>query len=88
MEKIYQFYALSEESAPQNFRYIGVTSMNINQRFAKHKYCAKHSNKRDLPVHKWMYSVYKKGGNIIYTKIAECSEADWENVEKSLISKY
>lgn len=88
MEKIYQFYALSEESAPQDFRYIGVTSKNINQRFSGHKYCANHCNKRSLPVHKWMYSVYKNGGNVIYTKIAECPESDWEKTEKFLIAKY
>lgn len=88
MEKLYQFYALSEESTPQNFRYIGVTSKEINQRFAGHKYCAMHETKRNCPVHKWMYSVYKKGGNIIYTKIAECSENNWEETEKKLISKY
>ena len=84
MEKLYQFYALSEESTPQNFRYIGVTSKEINQRFAGHKDCAMHETKSSCPVHKWMYSVYKKGGNIIYTKIAECSGDKWEETEKKL----
>lgn len=35
-----------------------------------------------------MYSVYKKGGNIISTKIAECGEDDWEKMEQDLISQY
>lgn len=32
--KQYQFYALSEADQPQEFRYIGVTSKQINERFA------------------------------------------------------
>ena len=88
MNKIYQFYALSEEKDPQNFRYIGVTSKSIKQRFSGHKYCAMHQNKRNCPVHKWMYSVYNNGGNIIYTKIAECPESIWKDTEKSLIAQY
>lgn len=88
MKKLYQFYALSEESTPQDFRYIGVTSRSINQRFAGHKYYATNNSKRSYPVHKWMHSVYEKGGNIIYTKIAECSESDWESMEKALIAEY
>lgn len=41
-----------------------------------------------MPVHKWMFSVYEKGGKINIEKIDECSESEWENREKSLIKKY
>lgn len=88
MSKIYQFYALSEENTPQTFRYIGVTSTSLSQRFSGHKYCATHAAKRNCPVHKWMYSVYQKGGNIIYTKLTECLEDEWEITEKTLIKQY
>ena len=88
MSKLYQFYALSEETTPQEFRYIGVTTKKLSDRFAQHKYCARHENKRALPVHKWMYSVYKNGRNIIYSKIDECEESQWEIREQELITKY
>lgn len=87
-QKIYQFYALSGEDNPLEFRYIGVTTKKINVRFSQHKYCALHKEKRSLPVHKWMYSVYSMGGNIIWTKITECNEQDWELTEQQLISEY
>ena len=87
-EKIYQFYALSESDSPQNYRYIGVTSTSINSRFSQHKYCATHPEKCGLPVHKWMSSVYKKGGSILFTKIDECPETEWESKEINLIEEY
>lgn len=87
-KKLYQFYALSASDSPQEYRYIGVTSKSINSRFSQHKYCATHPEKCGLPVHKWMASVYKKGGNIIYTKIDECTESEWENKEICLINEY
>ena len=87
-EKIYQFYALSEGDTPQEYRYIGVTSTTINIRFSQHKYCATHPEKCGLPVHKWMSSVYKKGGTILYQKIDQCKESEWERRETFLIQKY
>ena len=53
-----------------------------------HKYCAKHSNKRNLPVHKWMFSHYEKGDDIIITKIDECDINCWEDKEKYWIKYY
>jgi hypothetical protein len=47
-----------------------------------------HSEKCGLPVHKWMASVYKNGGTIIYTKIDECDESEWEDREVYLIDTY
>ena len=87
-EKMYQFYALSASDSPQEYRYVGVTSKSINIRFSQHKYCAKHPEKCGLPVHKWMASIYKKGGTILCTKIDECTEAEWENREIYLIDEY
>lgn len=87
-EKIYQFYALSASDDPQNYRYVGTTSTSINARFSQHKYCATHPEKCSLPVHKWMASVYQKGGTILYTKIDECLEKDWEQKEITLIQEY
>lgn len=87
-EKIYQFYALSASDSPQEYRYIGVTSRSINNRFSQHKYCATHPEKCGLPVHKWMASIYKQGGSILYTKITECFESEWEVIEQSLIKEY
>lgn len=87
-EKLYQFYALSASDSPQNYRYVGVTSKSINSRFSQHKYCATHPEKCGLPVHKWMSSVYKNGGKILYTKIDECPKTEWENKEIYWISEY
>jgi hypothetical protein len=87
MSKAYQFYALFNEEFPQEWRYIGVTSKQINERFSHHKYCATHDSHRALPVHKWMHSVYSKGGKIGWTKIHECSESEWEYEEQRLISE-
>lgn len=88
MQKIYQFYALSASNDPNNYRYIGVTSLTIKQRFYQHKYNAMHEHKRGLPVHKWMWSVYQNNLEIIYTKIGECFADEWEEKEKSLIKQY
>lgn len=52
MEKIYHFYVLSASDSPQRVRYVGVTTKSIQERFYQHRYCAKNSNKRKLPVHK------------------------------------
>ena len=70
--KIYHFYVLKSDLDPEQIRYVGVTSTTINKRFSQHKYCATHPEKCGLPVHKWMSSVYKKGGKIIIEKIDEC----------------
>lgn len=86
--KIYSFYVLKSDINPDEIRYIGVTTQSLSRRFTQHKFCANHSEKRGLPVHKWMYSVYEKGGKINIEKIDECSESEWEDREKSLIKKY
>ena len=88
MKKVYLFYGLSASDSPQNIRYVGVTSRSLNDRFSQHKYCANHPEKRCLPVHKWMFSKYNQGLDIICTKIDECFEDEWENREKELIKKY
>lgn len=86
--KIYSFYALKSDISPDEIRYVGVTTQTLSRRFAQHKYCAKNPDKRGLPVHKWMYSIYEKGGNINIEKIDECSESEWEEREQFLIQKY
>lgn len=87
-DKKYQFYVLFSEEDPENIRYVGVTTKQINERFSQHKYCATHSDKRGLPVHKWMYSKYKNGGNILYKKIDECEDYCWEEREQYWIDYY
>ena len=37
-----------------------------------------HPEKRGLPVHKWMWSKYEKGLDILYKEIDSCSEDEWE----------
>lgn len=86
--KIYSFYTLESSIDPGNVRYVGTTSRTIDERFRQHKYCATHSEKRGLPVHKWMYSVYEKGGTIVPKKIFECNEDQWEETEIRLIEEY
>ena len=86
--KCYLFYVLTSDIAPEEIRYVGVTTQTLSRRFIQHKYCATHPEKRGLPVHKWMYSVYSKGGKINITQIDECGESEWEEREQSLISKY
>lgn len=86
--KIYSFYTLESSIDPGKIRYVGTTSRTIAERFRQHKYCATHLEKRGLPVHKWMYSVYAKGGTILPKKIFECTEDQWEETEIKLIEKY
>lgn len=88
MEKIYNFYVLSASSDAENIRYVGVTVKTVKQRFYSHKYCAIHPEKRGLPVHKWMYSHYEKGDDIIVKQIDSCREKEWEDREKYWISYY
>lgn len=86
--KKFQFYVLSSSEDPENIRYVGVTTKQINERFSQHKYCANHLEKRGLPVHKWMYSKYKNGGTIIFKKIDECGNDSWEEREQYWIKYY
>ena len=86
--KKFQFYVLSSSEDPENVRYVGVTTKKINERFSQHKYCAMHPEKRGLPVHKWMYSKYKQGGTILFTKIDECTYDCWEEREQYWIKYY
>lgn len=87
-KKIYNFYVLFDESCPEKIRYVGTTTKKIEERFSQHKYCAIHPEKRGLPVHKWMYSIYKNGGKIGIKKIDECNEDLWEDREKYWINYY
>jgi hypothetical protein len=84
----YSFYVLKPDISPDEIRYVGVTTQKLDRRFSQHKYCANHPEKRGLPVHKWMYSVYKNGGSVIIEKIDECSEEAWEAREQYWISYY
>lgn len=86
--KKYLFYVLKSDISPNEIRYVGVTTTSLARRFTQHRYCANHPEKRGLPVHKWMYSVYKKGGKINIEQIDQCFELEWEEKEKFLIQKY
>lgn len=88
MEKIYQFYVLSSSNEPNNIRYVGVTTVSLQRRLIQHRNKAKSAKYRMLPVHKWMYSVYKKGFDVLINKIDECDESKWEEKEQYLIKKY
>lgn len=88
-ERTYLFYVLVSSDDLKNVRYVGVTSKkNVKERFAQHKYCAMHPEKRGLPVHKWMYSKYKKGLDIIVKQIDSCKESEWESREQYWTSYY
>lgn len=65
----------------------GVTSKAIAVRFSQHKYSANHEN-RSMPVHKWMYSKYKKGIEIKFKEIDFCFESEWKEKEVYWISYY
>lgn len=86
--KIYNFYTLSALSDKDNVRYVGVTVKTVEQRFYQHKYCAKNPKKRGLPVHKWMWSHYEKGDDIIVIQIDSCEESKWEQREQYWIKFY
>lgn len=88
MEKVYRFYTLSASDSPHDIRYVGVTTKTVKQRFYHHKYCAMHDEKRGLPVHKWMYSKYNQGLDIIFNEIDSCNESLWEQKEQELIKQY
>lgn len=86
--QMYHFYVLSASSDPDNYRYLGVTSRTVKQRFYGHKYCAMHENKRVLPVHKWMYKHYQSGDDILVKEIHTCDKTMWKTEEKRLIKEY
>lgn len=86
--KIYNFYTLSALSSKDNVRYVGVTVKTVEQRFYQHRYCAKNPKKRGLPVHKWMWSHYEKGDDIIVTQIDSCEESEWQQREQYWIKFY
>ena len=86
---IYRFYVLSASSDPENYRYVGVTTKrSIMERLYGHRYCALDIKKRNLPVHKWMYSHYQKGEEILIKEIHQCDESLWESEEVRLINEY
>lgn len=88
MKKLYYFYTLSTTKDISNIRYVGVTTRTLKQRLSGHKYCALHKNKRSTAVHKWMYSEYLAGNDIIISQIDCCEEAVWEETEKYWIKEY
>lgn len=84
----YYFYKLYSTKNENEIRYIGVTTKTIQERFYQHRYCANNPKKRNLPVHKWMYSHYTKGYDILCSLIDECFEDEWEIREQTLIHHY
>lgn len=88
MQNIYYFYVLFAADNPERIRYVGVTSKTIPIRFSQHKYNALHEDHRSMPVSKWMYSVYKKGGEVKYQEIDSCPESEWEDREKYWVAYY
>ena len=86
--KKYVFYTLSSEEEVDNIRYIGVTTISLNQRLSQHKHVAKYEKKRTTPVAKWIYSLQLKQINVIIKQIDECDELQWEEKEKQLIKEY
>lgn len=86
-KRTYIIYGLYSSDNPHFYRYIGVTSTNLKQRFRQHKYNSKHSEKRALPVHKWMYSHYTNGEEIFIEEIEKCTESTWEEREQFWIKK-
>lgn len=65
-KKNYFVYTLCSSDEPERVRYVGITSTNVKDRFHKHKNAAKDKKRRSQPVHKWMYSKYELGLDIIY----------------------
>lgn len=88
MSLIYNFYVLTTSADISNVRYVGVTTKTVQQRLYGHKYCSMHEEKRYLPVHKWMYTHYQKGEDILITQIDFCTSENWEEREKYWISHY
>lgn len=86
--KKFIIYKLTSSEFPEEIRYIGVTTQTLQKRFYHHKYCTKNQSKRNLPVHKWMWSVYNKGFDVIITQIDECLENLWEEKEQFYIKSF
>lgn len=76
------------EDTNGEIRYIGETIEPVIKRSYKHIYCAKNPNKRNAPVHKWIYSLLQKGEIPIFKKLDECDFEIWESVEKMYISLF
>ena len=75
-------YTIYTISCQNEIRYIGVTSTSINKRFSQHKYNAKHVNRRQCPVHKWMWSCINKGETLSIEVLDTCLECNWEWTEQ------
>lgn len=84
----YYFYTLSADSDPNNIRYVGVTTRLLKQRMYGHRYNATKKEKRNQPVHKWMWSVIEKGDTVSIHFLDECDETLWEDREKYWIKYY
>lgn len=84
----YYFYTLSDDSDPENIRYVGVTTRLLKQRLYGHRYNANKKEKRAQPVHKWMWSVMEKGSTVSIHFLDECDETLWEDREKYWIKYY
>ena len=84
----YYFYTLTAASSPDKIRYVGVTTKTLNKRMCGHKYNATHGNKRNQPVHKWMWSVMQTGDTVSIHFLDECDETLWEDREKYWIQYY
>ncbi|MCQ2737244.1 MAG: GIY-YIG nuclease family protein [archaeon] len=88
MEKKYYFYTLQSSDAPNEIRYVGVTTQSLKQRFSEHKYKANSQKYRSQPVHKWMFSKFQSKLNIIIKYLDECLESEWKDREKYWIKFY
>lgn len=81
-------YTIYTISCQNEIRYIGVTSTSINKRFSQHKYNTKHVNRRQCPVHKWMWSCINKGETLSIEVLDTCLECNWEWTEQYWISQF
>jgi len=82
----FSLYALSSSESPNNYRYIGVTSVSLKKRLHNHLWDAKLTK-----THKtnWINSVLNKGHNIVITELlSNISESDVEQIEIDNIRNY
>lgn len=84
-KRIYKIYVLIHP-VTRKIRYVGVTSQDdLKMRFYQHIHSAKIKGTK---VSKWVYSLLQQGLEPVMHIIDFCDETNWEEVEKSYISKY
>jgi len=82
MENTIKIYTL-EDPIKDEIRYIGMTTLSLNQRLSQHVYDAKLKNSYKA---KWLSSLLKKNLKPKIKLLDECSQDEWEDTERMYIA--